>query len=82
MICPTRKFKDVNWRSSFWMQQLPRKILLNTGVFQIRDAKGKTSDIPIKCEIIVTTTNWQSVYKVFFTNTTEKMGDITHDSQQ
>ena len=35
----------------------------NTGVLKIRDAEGKRGEIPVKCEVIVTATNWQSVYE-------------------
>jgi hypothetical protein len=40
----------------------------NTGVLQIRDGKGKRSVTPVKCEVIVTATNWQSVYETGATN--------------
>ena len=33
------------------------------GVLKIRDGKGGRSEIPVKCEIIVTTTNWQVIYE-------------------
>jgi len=38
----------------------------NTGVLKIRNAKGERSGIPVKCEVIVTATNWQSRYKAKF----------------
>jgi Outer membrane lipoprotein-sorting protein len=55
----------------------PAESSTNTGILKIREATGKTSAVPIKFEIIVTTTNWQSIYEAFFTNTTENL-TVTH----
>ena len=44
------------------LEQSPAGNSTNTGVLQIRDTKGKTTEVPIKCEIIVTPTNWLGVY--------------------
>jgi len=41
----------------------PAENSTNIGVLKIRDAKGKRSEIPIKCEIVVAATNWQSIYE-------------------
>jgi len=38
----------------------------NTGVLKIRDAKGKRTELPVKCQTIVTSTNWQSRYEAKF----------------
>jgi hypothetical protein len=38
----------------------------NTGVLKIRDANGHRSEIPVKCEAIVTATNWLSRYEAKF----------------
>ena len=40
----------------------------NAGVLQIRDGKGKRSEIPVSCRVIVTATNWQNVYEAGATN--------------
>jgi hypothetical protein len=34
----------------------------NNGILKIRDAKGRRPEIPVKCEIVATATNWQSIY--------------------
>jgi len=59
-------------------QQLVQKLLderptgsfTNTGVLQIRNAQGKRSEVPVKCEVITTLTNsnWESVYEAGGTN--------------
>jgi hypothetical protein len=59
------------------LEQCPAESFTNAGVLKIRDGKGNVSEVPIKCEIILTTTNWQSVYEAFFTNTTETL-TVTH----
>jgi Outer membrane lipoprotein-sorting protein len=46
------------------LEQWPVENFTNTGVLQIRDGKGKTSEIPIKFETIVTKTNWSGVYEL------------------
>jgi len=48
--------------------QQPTENFTNTGILQIRDGKGKRSEIPVKCEVIVTVTNWQSAYVAGATN--------------
>ncbi|MGA3266284.1 MAG: outer membrane lipoprotein-sorting protein [Verrucomicrobiota bacterium] len=35
----------------------------NTGVLQIHNAQGKHFQIPVKCEVVVTATNWRSIYE-------------------
>ena len=45
------------------LEQQPAESFTNTGVLKIRDKKGHRSEIPVKCEVIVTVTNWQSVYE-------------------
>jgi hypothetical protein len=59
-------------------RQLARKLLderpaenfTNTGVLQIRNAQGKRSEVPVKCEVITTLTNsnWESIYEAGATN--------------
>jgi len=53
----------------------------NTGVLQIRNAQGKRSIVPIKCEVIVGPASWTSIYEAFFTNGTEVLR-ITHPIDQ
>jgi len=40
----------------------------NTGVLQIRSPQNGYSEVPVKSEIIVTATNWQSLYQAGTTN--------------
>jgi hypothetical protein len=42
----------------------PTKSFTNTGVLKIRSANGIKSEIPIKIETLVTTTNWLSTYEL------------------
>jgi Outer membrane lipoprotein-sorting protein len=52
------------------LEQRPAESFTNTGVLQIRDAQGKRSEIPVKCEVIATSTNsnWESIYEAGTTN--------------
>jgi len=59
----------------------PAENFTNTGVLKIRDAKGHRSEIVVKCEVIVTATNWMSIYEAFFTNATETL-KIIHSFDQ
>ena len=63
------------------LEQQPAENFTNTGVLKIRDADGKTSEIPIEFTAIVTATNWSAVYKAFFTNTTEIL-TVVHPANQ
>jgi len=45
------------------LEQQPATNFTHAGVLKIRDAKGRRSEVPVKCEVIVTATNWQSVYE-------------------
>jgi Outer membrane lipoprotein-sorting protein len=45
------------------LEQRPAESFTNTGVLQIHHANGETSKVPIKCKVIVTATNWQSIYE-------------------
>jgi len=40
----------------------------NHGVLKIRDANGHRSEIPVNCQVLVTATNWQSIYEAGTTN--------------
>jgi hypothetical protein len=59
----------------------PTESFTNTGVLQIRDAKGRRMDFPIKCEVMVTPTNWLSLYEALDTHvgTGDKL-KITHQA--
>jgi len=63
------------------LEQRPTENFTNSGVLQIRDGRGKRSEIPIRFEITVTTANWQSTFKAFFTNATETLTFI-HPANQ
>jgi hypothetical protein len=49
----------------------PAQNSTNIGVLQIRDTKGNRTEIPLACEVIVTATNWQSIYSLHRINTNE-----------
>ena len=55
------------------LEQRPTGNFTNTGVLKLREANGRTSEVPVQCAISVTSTNWQSVYTAIFTNTTETL---------
>ena len=55
------------------LEQRPAENFTNTGVLRIREANGRTLNIPVQCAAIVTATNWWSVYRAFFTNGTETL---------
>jgi hypothetical protein len=40
---------------------------------KIRDANGKTLEVPVQCAVVVTATNWWSDYQAFLTNGTETL---------
>jgi hypothetical protein len=49
-------------------QLRPATNYTQTGVLKIRPAKGKTLELPLRCEVRVTPTNWQSLYETVITN--------------
>ena len=53
------------------LQQWPATNLTQAGVLKIRDANKQRHEIPIKCEVRVTGTNWSSIYEATFTNRVE-----------
>ena len=63
------------------LEQRPAENFTQTGVLKIRDAKGQHSDIPVKCEIAVTPTNWLSIYEAIYTNGMETLV-ISHSGSQ
>ena len=56
------------------LEQRPAENFTNTGVLQIRDGKGKRSEIPVRCKVVVTATNWQTGY--FAGNSVENAGGV------
>jgi hypothetical protein len=63
-----------------WVQ-MPSENSTNTGILKIRTAKGSTLEIPIVCEITVTTTNWDTTYRTLPTTNTGSFQTLTftHD---
>lgn len=53
------------------LEQKPEENFTNSGTLKIHDSSGKTSEIPIRCEVVVTATNWQSNYDIRRINTNE-----------
>ena len=53
------------------LEQRPEESFTNSGTLRIRDGSGKTSEIPIRCEVLVTSTNWRSIYDIRRTSTPE-----------
>ncbi|HZF02045.1 MAG TPA: outer membrane lipoprotein-sorting protein [Methylomirabilota bacterium] len=47
------------------LQQWPANNFTNAGLLNIRDENGKHFEHPIKCETVVTATNWSSIYEKF-----------------
>lgn len=45
------------------LEQWPTENLTNTGVLMIDHGRGARSKIPIECDVIVTPTNWSSMYE-------------------
>ena len=45
------------------LAQKPEQDSTITGVLKMRDAKGKRTETPVQCRIIVTTNGWQSIYE-------------------
>ena len=46
------------------LEQQPTENFTNTGVLKIKNTEGKTIEIPIKCEAVVTATNWGIIYEI------------------
>ena len=79
----TNALSDAEIQGRQLAQQLcdarPAENMTNTGVLQIRDGNGKHFEFPIKCEVIVTSTNWISFYKTINTNVgTGEILKVTH----
>ena len=65
------------------LQQQPAENSTFNGVLQIRDGKGRRAAIPVKCLVIVTAANWQSVYEALpETNAAKTIRlTVTHDGE-
>ena len=63
------------------LEQRPAENTTQTGILKLRDGEGNRSEIPVKCEVTVTPTNWQSIYQVIYTNDTETLAVIHTDLQ-
>lgn len=50
------------------LEMRPTENFTNTGVLQIRPANGARSEIPVKCEVVVTAQDWRSIYEAVATN--------------
>jgi len=51
----------------------PTQNVTNTGVLKIRDGKGKRTEIPLRCEVVVTPIYWLSIYEATSTNQSRKL---------
>jgi hypothetical protein len=69
-------------------RELAQKVLMQSpaentsinGTMRIRQPKKKTVEIPVKCQIVVTATNWQTIYRTLpGTNSTGEFFIVTRD---
>jgi hypothetical protein len=58
----------------------PAENFTNTGVLHIRDGKGNRTTTPIRCDVVVTATNWFSVYQMLGTNAGVSKLLVAHDT--
>jgi hypothetical protein len=63
------------------LDERPTENFTNTGVLQIRDGKGKRSEVPVKCEVIVTAENWRGIYEAGATNQVVRL-TVIHTADQ
>lgn len=50
------------------LEEQPAENFTNTGTLRIRDAQGEELELPVKCEVVVTPANWESIYEAGLTN--------------
>jgi hypothetical protein len=85
MAGPTNALSDAEVQGRQLAQQLveqwPATNFTQTGVLKIRDGKRNRSEVPVKCEIIVTTTNWLSVYDATCGGTNRVILKIVHQGE-
>jgi hypothetical protein len=64
----TNDLSDAEIQGRQLAQQLcearPAENFTNTGFLKIRDSKGKTSQMPIRFETVVTAANWSGIYEI------------------
>ena len=69
MAQTTNVLSDAEIQGRKLAQQLcearPAENFTNTGVLKIRDSKGGQTNLSVKCEIIITATNWENNYIAF-----------------
>jgi hypothetical protein len=79
---PTNGLSDAEIKGRQLAQQLleqwPATNVAQAGILKIRDGKGKRSEMPVKCEVIATATNWLSVYDAVDRATNRVILKITH----
>ena len=67
-------------------QMQPATNYTQTGILKIRPAKGKPVEFALRCAVVVTPTNWQSLYEAVRTNADGSRGGgllrIVHDGNQ
>ena len=68
----TNTFPNAEIQGRQLAQQLcnarPTENFTNTGVLQIRDDKGKGTQFSLRCEVVITPTNWQNICETVMTN--------------
>jgi len=81
----TNTLSDAESQGRALAQQLcesrPAENFTNAGVLKIKDGKGKRSEIPVRFQTSVTSTNWQSFYVTCLTNQAEMLR-IVHVADQ
>jgi hypothetical protein len=61
---PVQAEREARTLVAAMLAQKPDRNTTNTGAVRIRDAAGKTREIPVRFEIFLTPTNWASTYEV------------------
>ncbi|MCX7723139.1 MAG: outer membrane lipoprotein-sorting protein [Verrucomicrobiae bacterium] len=56
--------------------QWPGENVVQTGWLRIRDSKGVRAELRLKCEIVVTPTNWACTFSVLGSNTTNTLEQL------
>lgn len=65
------------------LQQWPATNVTQTAVLKIRSPEGRRSEIPLKCEVVVTATNWVNRYEAKFGSNATDITTliVTHSSE-
>ena len=63
------------------LDQRPTENFTNAGILQIHPAKNSQTEIPLTCKVIVTTTNWVSLYQVSWTSRVEAFSVVRAANQ-